>query len=103
MVFNESGVDDLPTCFNTHSISSDSVRDYFIWYLLTSISCGCLVGLLDDWLKDMSPLVGLLDASVSLIIRPSRLGQQNTPIAYLQRVKAPTNECPRYDTKQSDC
>ena len=35
---------------------------------------------------------------------PICLGLQNTPIASLQRGKAPptTNECPAYDTKQSD-
>ena len=33
---------------------------------------------------------------------PSRLGQKNTPTAPLQKNKTPTNECPRYDTKQSD-
>ena len=29
------------------------------------------------------------------------LAQNNTPTAYLQRGKTPTNECPGYDTKQS--
>ena len=33
---------------------------------------------------------------------PSRLGLQNTPTASLQRGKTPPNECPGYDTKQSD-
>ena len=34
---------------------------------------------------------------------PSRLGLLNTPTASLQRGKTPpTNECPRYDTKQCD-
>ena len=32
----------------------------------------------------------------------SRLGQQNTPTASLQRGKTPPNECPGYDMKQSD-
>ena len=33
----------------------------------------------------------------------SRLGLKNTPTASLQRRKTlPSNECPRYDTKQSD-
>ena len=27
---------------------------------------------------------------------------QNTPTALLQKGKTPPNECPRYDTKQSD-
>ena len=31
-----------------------------------------------------------------------RLGQQNTPTASLQMGKTPPNECPGYDTKQSD-
>ena len=35
-------------------------------------------------------------------ILPSRLGQQNTPTGSLQRGKTPPNECPGYDTKQSD-
>ena len=34
---------------------------------------------------------------------PSRLGLQNTPTATLQRENPqPTNECPGYNTKQSD-
>ena len=33
---------------------------------------------------------------------PSRLGLQNTPTASLQRGKPLPNECPGYDTKQSD-
>ena len=33
---------------------------------------------------------------------PSWLGLQNTPTAFLQRGKTPTNKCPGYDTKQSD-
>ena len=36
------------------------------------------------------------------LILPSRLGLLNTPTAPLQRGKTPTNECPDYDTKQSD-
>ena len=32
----------------------------------------------------------------------SRLGLQNTTIAYLRRRKPPPNECPSYDSKQSD-
>ena len=35
-------------------------------------------------------------------VLPSRLGLQNTPTASLQRGKTPPNECPGYDTKQSD-
>ena len=35
-------------------------------------------------------------------VLPSRLGLLNTPITSLQRSKTPTNECPVYDTKQSD-
>ena len=31
------------------------------------------------------------------------LGLYNTPTASLQRGKTPTNKCPGYDTKQSDC
>ena len=34
--------------------------------------------------------------------KASRLGLQNTPTASLQRGKTPPNECPAYDTKQSD-
>ena len=30
------------------------------------------------------------------------MGPQNIPSASLQRGKTPLNECPRYDTKQSD-
>ena len=33
---------------------------------------------------------------------PNQLGLQNTLTASLQRVKTPPNECPGYDTKQSD-
>ena len=33
---------------------------------------------------------------------PSRLGQKNTLTASLQEGKTPPNECPVYDTKQSD-
>ena len=33
---------------------------------------------------------------------PSLLGLKNTLTAPLQRGKTPPNECPRYDTKQSD-
>ena len=37
------------------------------------------------------------------ILLPSRLGLKNTPTASLQRGKTPPpNECPGYDTKQSD-
>ena len=36
------------------------------------------------------------------ILRPSRLGLQNTLTAPLQKGKTPSSECPRYDTKQSD-
>ena len=38
-------------------------------------------------------------------ILPSRLGPQNSPTASLQRGKTPPslpNECPAYDTNQSD-
>ena len=34
--------------------------------------------------------------------QPSRLGLQNIPTIPLQRGKHPINDCPRYDTKQSD-
>ena len=34
---------------------------------------------------------------------PSWLGLENTLTASLQRGKTPPNECPGYDTKQSDC
>ena len=33
---------------------------------------------------------------------PCRLGLKNAPTAPLQRGKTPTNECPGYDTRQSD-
>ena len=33
---------------------------------------------------------------------PSWLGLEDTPTASLQRSQTPTNECPVYDTKQSD-
>ena len=33
---------------------------------------------------------------------PSQPGLQNTPTVSLQRSKTPPNECPDYDTKQSD-
>ena len=33
---------------------------------------------------------------------PSRWGRLNKPTASLQRSKTPPNECPRYDSKQSD-
>ena len=33
---------------------------------------------------------------------PSRLGLKNTPMAFLLRGKTPPNECPGYDTEQSD-
>ena len=35
-------------------------------------------------------------------IWPSQLELQNTPTASLQKGKTPPNECPAYDTKQSD-
>ena len=35
-------------------------------------------------------------------ILTSRLGLWNTPTRYLQRVRTPSNECPRYDIKPSD-
>ena len=34
--------------------------------------------------------------------KPSRLEQYNTSTASLQKGKTSLNECPRYDTKQSD-
>ena len=33
---------------------------------------------------------------------PSQLGMQNIPTALLKRGKTPTNECPEFETKQSD-
>ena len=39
--------------------------------------------------------------SISKVFWPSRLGLHNTPTT-LQRGKIPYNECPDYDTKQSD-
>ena len=39
----------------------------------------------------------------SFYSQPSRLGLQNTQTASLQKGKTPPpNECPEYDTKQSD-
>ena len=39
--------------------------------------------------------------SISLL-QPSQLWLSYTPTAYLQRGKIPFNECPRYDSKQSN-
>ena len=36
------------------------------------------------------------------MIWPTQLGLHNTLIASLQRGKTPLNECPEYDTKQSN-
>ena len=44
----------------------------------------------------------VFDILFNYILLPSRLGQQITPIASLQRGKTPPNEFPGYDTKQSD-
>ena len=35
-------------------------------------------------------------------MREIKMGLQKTPTASLQRGKNPSNECPGYDTKQSD-
>ena len=37
-----------------------------------------------------------------MVLRPSRLGLKNTPIAILQEDKNSPNKCPGYNSKQSD-
>ncbi len=48
-------------------------------------------------------MIGLVSLFNSILTTlPSRLGMSNTATASLQRGKTLPNECPGYDTKQSD-
>ena len=56
--------------------------------------------------KGMNPFIPhYMLNSITIVLQlwlPSWLGQWNTLIAHLQRDNIPSNECPDYDTKQSD-